>query len=425
MHLYRKYIKQGLAFLLLLLIVCTCVPNVYATEDSESQTEEKSQSEDLEDDEEEEEDNSEELDRLEDERQQTLDAIDDLKNSINSVQQDINSLQAEKNSIQSYINQLDKKMSTLASEISKFEEQIEEKITDIEETKEELEEAKIACDEQYESMKMRIQFIYENPSASLIEMLCSSDNIAEFINRADYVASMSNYDRDMMDKLIATKEEIALKEETLEAELEELEMMQAELESQKKKVNASINSKKGELTAKANELGDATADQAAYKKQLEEQERLLNEIEDQIARAANPDAYQGSATGFIWPCPAYTRISSYFGPRPQPVPGASTNHKGVDLAAPYGSAILASASGVVTTSTYSKSAGNYIVLAHGSGMSTVYMHASALLVSVGETVEQGEVIAKVGSTGYSSGNHLHFGVIKNGTYVNPLNYISP
>ena len=155
------------------------------------------------------------------------------------------------------------------------------------------------------------------------------------------------------------------------------------------------------------------------------QERLLNEIEDQIARAANPDAYQGSATGFIWPCPAYTRISSYFGPRPQPVPGASTNHKGVDLAAPYGSAILASASGVVTTSTYSKSAGNYIVLAHGSGMSTVYMHASALLVSVGETVEQGEVIAKLGSTGYSSGNHLHFGVIKNGTYVNPLNYISP
>lgn len=425
MHLYRKYIKQGLAFLLLLLIVCTCVPSVYATEDEKSQTEEKSQAEDSEDDEDEEEDNSEELDRLEDERQQTLDAIDDLKNSINSVQQDINSLQAEKNTIQSYINQLDKKMSTLASEIEKFEKQIEEKITDIEETKEELEEAKIACDEQYESMKMRIQFIYENPSASLIEMLCSSDNIAEFINRADYVASMSNYDRDMMDKLIATKEEIALKEETLEAELEELEMMQAELESQKKKVNASINSKKGELTAKANELGDATADQAAYKKQLEEQERLLNEIEDQIARAANPDAYQGSATGFIWPCPAYTRISSYFGPRPQPTVGASTNHKGVDLAAPYGSAILASASGVVTTSTYSKSAGNYIVIAHGSGMSTVYMHCSSLLVSVGETVTQGEVIAKVGSTGFSTGNHLHFGVIKNGSYVNPLNYISP
>ena len=421
MHLYRKYIKQGLALLLLLLIIFGFVPSVYATEDSKEKSKTSEEKEDDED--EEKEDNSEELEALEEERQQTLEAIDSLKNSISHVQKDIDSLKSEKNTIQSYINQLDKKMSTLASEIEKFEVQIEEKITDIEDTKKELEEAKIACEEQYESMKMRIQFIYENPSESLFEMLCSTQNIAEFINRADYVASMSKYDRDMMNRLIDTKEEIALKEETLEAELEELEMMQAELETQKKKVGASINAKKGELTAKANELGSATADQAEYKKQLEEQERQLSEIEDQIARAANPDAYQGSATGFIWPCPGYTRISSYFGPRPQPVPGASTNHKGVDLAAPYGSAILASAAGVVTTSTYSKSAGNYIVIAHGNGMSTVYMHASALLVSVGETVSQGQTIAKVGSTGYSSGNHLHFGVIKNGSYVNPLNYI--
>ena len=427
MNLYRKYIKQGLAFLLLLLIVCTAVPSVYATEDDENQTEVSSQAEDEDDDDDDddEEERQEELDRLEDERQQTLDAIDSLKNSISNVQKDINNLKTEKNSIQSYINQLDKKMNTLAEEIADFEEQIEGKIQDIEDTKEELEKAKIACDEQYESMKMRIQFIYENPTQSLFEMIISSDNVADLINRADYVASMSTYDRNMMDKLVETKEEIILKEETLEAELEELELMQTELERQKKNVNASINAKKGELSEKNNELGDANADQAEYKKQLEEQERLLNEIEDQIARTANPDAYQGSVTGFIWPCPAYTRISSYFGPRPQPTAGASTNHKGIDLAAPYGSAILASAAGVVTTSTYSKSAGNYIVIAHGNGTSTVYMHCSALLVSVGETVEQGETIAKVGSTGYSTGNHLHFGVIKNGTYVNPLNYISP
>ena len=428
MNLYRKYIKQGVAFLLLLLIVCTSVPHVYATEDDDSQKEISSQSEDKddeEDDDEEEEERLEELDRLEDERQQTLEAIDSLKNSISSVQKDINSLKAEKNNIQSYISQLDKKMNTLANQIADFEEQIEGKIKDIEDTKEELEKAKIACDEQYESMKLRIQFIYENPSQSLLEMILSSDNVADLINRADYVASMSSYDRNMMNKLIETKEEIILKEATLEAELEELELMQAELERQKKNVNASINAKKGELSAKNNELGNANADQAAYKTELEEQERLLNEIEDQIARTANPDAYQGSVTGFIWPCPSYTRISSYFGPRPQPTAGASTDHKGVDLAAPYGSSILASAAGVVTTSTYSKSAGNYIVIAHGNGTSTVYMHCSALLVSVGETVEQGEKIAKVGSTGYSTGNHLHFGVIKNGSYVNPLNYISP
>lgn len=422
MKLFYKYLKQGLALLLLLFIVCSSAGSVYATEDEETSSKKTEQSEDEED---EKEDNSEELDKLEEERQQTLDAIDDLKVSISSVQKDIDSLRAEKNSIQSYINQLDKKMNSLANEISVFEEKIQTKITDIEDTKKALEEAKIACEEQYDSMKMRIQFIYENPSASLFEMLCSSKNIAEFINRADYVASMSGYDRDMMNKLIETKEEIAVKEETLEAELEELEMMQAELESQKKKVNASINAKKGELTAKASELNSVSAEQNGYKSELEQQEKLLNEIEEQIARAANPDAYEGSATGFIWPCPGYTRISSYFGPRPQPTAGASTNHKGIDLAAPYGTAILASAAGKVTTSTYSKSAGNYIVIAHGNGMSTVYMHCSALLVSVGQVVNQGDVIAKVGSTGYSTGNHLHFGVIKNGSYVNPMGYVSP
>lgn len=400
MRLFRKYIKYGVTILLLCFMVCATASYVEATED-----------------------NSDKLSELEEQRKETIDEINGLKDSIDQVQKEIEDLKAEKTTIQSYINQLDRQMSTLASEIAEFEEKIEGKISDIEDTKVELENAKIACDEQYASMKMRIQYIYENPSQSMLEVLLSSENITEFLNRADNVASMSHYDQQMMDKLISTKEEIALKEETLEAELEELEMMQAELETQKTKVNNSINAKKGELNSKAAEIGNAASEQGDYEKQLEEQEKLLSEIEDQIAKAANPDVYEGSATGFIWPCPAYTRISSYFGPRPQPVPGASTNHKGVDLAAPYGANILASAAGVVTTSKYSASAGNYVVIAHGNGISTVYMHASSLLVSVGEVVEQGQVIAKVGSTGYSSGNHLHFGVIKNGTYVDPLGYI--
>lgn len=412
MQSYRKYIKQGLAILLFLFVICTFVPYTYATEGTKSSEASKENS-------------GNEISELESQRKETIDEINSLKDSISNVQEEIDSLKTEKNTLQSYINQLDKKIDTLTKEIGAFEEKIEEKTEDIEETKAELEEAKIACEDQYESMKKRIQFIYENPTASLLEMLCTSSSLAEVLDRADYVFYMSDYEQQMMDKLVATKEEIALKEKTLEEELEELKMMQAELETQKKEVDTTINEKKGELDSKAAQIGNASNEQSDYEKQLEEQEKLLDEIEEQIARAAKPDTYQGSATGFIWPCPAYTRISSYFGPRPQPVPGASTDHKGVDLAAPYGSDILASAAGVVTTSQYSSSAGNYIVIAHGNGISTVYMHASSLLVSVGETVEQGQVIAKVGSTGYSSGNHLHFGVIKNGTYVDPLGYISP
>ena len=402
MKFYHKYIKQLLAVMLLLCVAGVSVSYTYATENAVGSTD---------------------VSALESQRQETLEEIESLKNSISDVKEEIDSLKTEKNTIQKYINQLDKKFDNLTAEIAEFETKIEEKKTDIEETKKKLEEAKIACEEQYASMKLRIKFIYENPSASLFELVLTSESVSEALNRADYVFAMSDYERQMMDKLTKTKEEIELQEITLEAELEELDMMQEELEKQKVKVNASINEKKGELSSKAAELSSANAEQSDYQAQLKEQEKLLNEIEDQIARAANPDAYEGEVTGFIWPCPAYTRISSYFGPRPQPVPGASTNHKGVDLAAPYGADILASASGVVTTAKYSASAGNYVVIAHGNGMSTVYMHASSLLVSVGQTVRQGQVIAKVGSTGYSSGNHLHFGVIKNGTYVNPLNYI--
>ena len=169
----------------------------------------------------------------------------------------------------------------------------------------------------------------------------------------------------------------------------------------------------------------------AMARNLKEQEKLLEKIENQIAAEAAKKAQEleasggvVSASGFMWPCPSSHRITSYFGPRSQPTAGASTNHKGIDIGAASGSTIVASADGVVTTATYSSSAGNYIVISHGGGISTVYMHCSSLYVSVGTKVSQGQSIAAVGSTGYSTGPHLHFGVIKNGTYVNPLDYVS-
>ena len=367
---------------------------------------------------------NEEIKQLEIERQQALEMIEGLKSSISSVQENIDDLTIEKNDIQSYINSLDVQINMLTNEISDFESKIEEKTVSIEETKMSLEQAKKVCEQQYEAMKLRIRYMYENGKSSMLEIFVGSKSMAEMLKQATFMEAVYVYDRNMLDEYTAIKDEIAIKETVLEGELNNLELMQSELTVQKENLNNIINQKKGELTVKASEIDNALVNQMEYKEQLEQQEKLLNEIEDEIAKAANPDQYTGTITGFVWPCPGYTRISSYFGPRPQPVPGASTNHKGVDLAAPYGTAILASASGTVTTSTYSNSAGNYIVIAHGNGMSTVYMHCSVLCVSVGDDVEQGEVIAKVGSTGYSNGNHLHFGIINNGTYVDPLGYIS-
>ena len=367
---------------------------------------------------------NEEIEQLEMERQQALEMIEGLKSSISEVQEDIDNLTIEKNDIQGYIKSLDGQINILTNEITAFERKIEEKIVDIEETRISLEQAKEACEQQYKAMKLRIRYMYENGKSNILEIFIGLESMAEMLKQATFMEAVYTYDRNMLDEYTAIKDEIARKENVLEAELNNLELMQAELRTQKEKIDNIVNRKKGELIEKNGEISDALVNRKDYEEGLEQQEKLLNEIEEEIAKAANPDRYTGTISGFIWPCPDYNRISSYFGPRPQPVPGASTNHKGIDLTASYGTAILASASGMVTTATHSNSAGNYIVIAHGNGMSTVYMHCSLLLVSVGDNVEQGEMIAKVGSTGYSSGNHLHFGIIKNGTYVDPLEYVS-
>ncbi len=365
---------------------------------------------------------------LEEQKQETLEKIDDIKDSISAVEAYIEELEGTKQSIQTYIGELDTQISELESEIASLQLDIEEKQEEIATTQEELEEAEAIAEEQYQNMKTRMQYMYENGTTSYLVMILSADSITEVLNRVNYVTELSEYDRNMFNGYMETKETIELQKAKLEIEGEELDLLSAAAEEQKIALENVVNSKTQEMAnyqAEINTESDLADD---YETQLEEQEALLTSIENQIAAAAlangsNSDG-DGGASGFIWPCPSSSRITSYFGPRESPTAGASTDHKGIDIGASTGAAIIASAAGRVTTATYSYSAGNYVVISHGNNISTVYMHASALYVSVGDTVEQGETIAAVGSTGYSTGPHLHFGIIVNGDYVDPLNYVS-
>ena len=242
---------------------------------------------------------NEEIKQLEIERQQTLEMIEGLKSSINSVQEDIDDLTIEKNGIQSYIKSLDGQINILTNEIFDFERKIEEKIICIEETKISLEQAKIVCEQQYEAMKLRIRYMYENGKSNIVEMFIGSRSMADMLKQVTFMEAVYTYDRNMLDEYTVIKDEIAMKETVLEAELYELELMQAELTAQKNKMDNIINLKKGELTAKANEINDALVDRKEYKEQLEQQEKLLDEIEEEIAKAANPEQYTGTITGFI------------------------------------------------------------------------------------------------------------------------------
>ncbi len=356
---------------------------------------------------------------LERRRQDTLDEIKSLKSDISSVEAKIRELQAARSDLQTYISQLDQQVNSIAAQIRELEGEIEKKKEEIAQKEEELAAAEAESREQYDLMKKRICYMYEKGEDSFLVLLLESDSLADMLNRADYAMQMSSYDRKMMDSLKEIRDTIAEYKEILEQEREEQEALLADLESQKEAVNRAISAKTKEIAAYQSQINTASDEQGEYEKQLAEQEKLLQQVENQIAAVAAAKAAaedgDGGASGFLWPCPASHREV--------PMAGASANHRGIDIGAPTGSSILAAASGRVTTATYNYSAGNYVVISHGNGVSTVYMHASALYVSEGESVSQGQKIAAVGSTGYSTGPHLHFGVIVNGSYVNPLNYV--
>ena len=368
---------------------------------------------------------------LEDKKQDALNQIKEIKADINSVKDKISDLKSSKSSLQNYITELDQQAAQLDSQLTELSEAIDVKNGEIEETKEALDRAIDTVNTQYEAMKKRIQYMYENGDYSYLNLLLEASSMSDLLNRAEFASQMVDYDRKMLVNFQEAKQVVEDTKAQLEQEQAELEGMQEEVTEQKEAVDLLIDTKTQEIAEYQQKIANAEAEADDYAQQLDEQEKLLEKIENQIAAEAAKKAQEleasggvVSASGFMWPCPSSHRITSYVGPRSQPTAGASTNHKGIDIGAASGSTIVASADGVVTTATYSSSAGNYIVISHGGGISTVYMHCSSLYVSVGTKVSQGQSIAAVGSTGYSTGPHLHFGVIKNGTYVNPLDYVS-
>ena len=353
----------------------------------------------------------------------------------------IKSLQGLKSNTESYVKELDTKMNDLQSQVTKLENNISSKQKSIDETAVKLEEAQKTEKKQYASMKMRIKYMYEKGDSSYLNLLLEARSLSELLNRAEYVSKISEYDRKMLDQYVATKESIADSKKKLETEKAELQEMKTQTEAKQDSVQLLLNEKNKELQNVNAQIGEKSAQAKAYEDDIKAQEAKIVQMEAEIKKkeaeeaakkAAEAKGNTGSTTttstgssSLRWPCPASGRITSGYGNRKSPTAGASSNHKGIDISASTGSSIVAAAGGTVSIATYSYSAGNYVVVNHGNGLSTVYMHCSQLLVSAGDTVKAGQTIAKVGSTGYSTGSHLHFAVRKNGSYVNPSSYVSP
>ena len=365
-------------------------------------------------------------------------SLDDAKKKKSSLEEEkkkteaaIKSLEGLKSDAAAYVKKLDANLEAISDELSRLGKDIEVKEGQIETTKAELEDAKQVEKDQYESMKLRIKYMYEKGDSSYVDLLMESGSLSELLNKAEYIGKISAYDRQKLDEYVATKEQIQAKEAELEAGLQE------QTEAKHASVEQLLSAKQSELKKYESQISAAEGQLSEYEKDIKAQEDSIKAIEAEMRRKEEEARKKAEAAGktyktknlgdisFTWPCPSSGRITSGFGGRSSPTEGASSNHKGIDIGASTGSGIVAAADGEVVVSTYSYSAGNYVMINHGGGVYTVYMHASKLLASVGDQVKKGQTIAKVGSTGYSTGPHLHFGIRVNGTYVNPSQYVSP
>ena len=284
-------------------------------------------------------------------------------------------------------------------------------------------------------MKKRIKYMYENGDTEFIEILCASKDIGEFLNNAEYITTISKYDRAQLRKFQKIVKEVKEQEAALKEEYTELAGLQDELEGKRESVKQLLESTNTKLEDLEKEIGENAAvldklmkeaEEAAARKKAAEEAARAAELAAQAAQTGNPGQVEAgppvvSGSGqFTNPCPGASYISSEFGEYRDP---SDPSHQGMDFAADSGVPTYAAADGTVVIANYSDSAGNWVVINHGNGLVTKYMHHSALCVSAGQHVSKGQQIGQVGSTGWSTGPHLHFQVEVNGMAVNPRNYL--
>ena len=278
-------------------------------------------------------------------------------------------------------------------------------------------------------MKKRIQFMYENGETSYLEAIFQAEGFSDMLNRAEYVEQIAAYDNQMLHEYIMQKEYIALCKESVEQEKITLNESKSAMEEEKSNLEVIRNKKAQDLAVYEHDIALTEATIKELEADLKYQTDLIASLEKEITDEqreilkANGITLGYDGSGFANPAPSYTVITSEFGWRKDPFTGLKAYHNGIDMAAAEGTPIVAAYTGIVGEAGYNKSMGNYIYVEHGDGLRTIYLHASKLYVKKDDIVIKGEVIGAVGSTGRSTGPHLHFSVRLNGEYVSPWNYL--
>lgn len=405
----------------------------------------------------------------------------ELKQQINELKEQYKQTQAKKqevseqyeenqNEIEDIVDRkavIDNEILLIYEQIDNINEQLSAYALLIADKQDELDEAQSRMDELTAKNKERIRTMEEEGTISYWAVLFKANSFSDLLDRLSMIEEIAAADRQRLKELDEAAEEVEAAQEALKAEKAELDEAMAEMDATEAELKAKQEEAQEllqELIAHSKELAELydgfEMEEEQFLKDIAAAEQEYNEAKRQeyiqymstyvtvppsTAETTGGSTTNGSGTtdgnssgttsggstggttssgSWLVPC-SYVKVSSPFGNREQPTAGASTYHQGIDLSAPEGTPIYASRTGIITVKSTSKSAGNYITINHGDGYSSVYMHMSRFAsVSVGQAVSAGQVIGYVGSTGISTGNHLHFGIMYNGSYVNPANYVN-
>lgn len=330
---------------------------------------------------------------------------------------EINSIEYEKKQIIAKKQVLDQRMELTLQVIDNLTAQIGQYEIYINEKQQEVEARQAAENEQWEQYKVRIRAMEENGTVSYYAIIFGARDFADMLSRIDMISSIMDYDESLYQKLVSARKATEAAKATLEGVKAEMEDKRQEQQD----AEAELEVEQQEAIDLLNTLQDNLEEaQALYDQVSEEEDALKDEITKKQKELEATQRVKGTGK-FIWPVDSNV-VTSPFGPRNTGIAGASTNHKGVDLKASTGAKIYASDTGTVITSALSSSYGNYVVIDHGNGYTTLYAHMSKRAVKQGDKVTKGQVIGYAGATGIANGPHCHFEIWENGNRVNPLKF---
>lgn len=359
--------------------------------------------------------------------------VNQAKKSREAAKRQLDNVKANKANVAQEVINIDADITRAEDEIESTELALEQSKIALAQKEQELAIAEQNCVEYDDDFKTRARIMYENGTGTYLEVLFGASSFGDFLSRVEMVKEIVEYDKKILAELVASRNAINEAKIAVQAEKEALELRQAQLEQTKAELADRLEAKQLLLKQLESDLGayqkafeQAEAAEAKAQKELQKELAALAAKEAAEAKKKNqtytPAKYTGSGK-FTWPCPASSRITSYYGYRIHPVYKTKKFHSGIDIGAGYGSAIVAAESGTVVSSGNKGGYGKCVVISHGSGLTTLYGHCSSLLVKAGDKVSKGQTIAKVGSTGVSTGNHLHFEVRVNGSTTDPLSYV--